>query len=156
MAITIGQAAPEFTLSDSDNNPVSLSSLKGKNVLLLFFPKAFTSVCTKELCGVRDNISRYQSVNATVLGISVDTVNDLARYKEENAYNFQLLSDNSKEVSVAYDSIYYDMTLNTPTVSKRSAFIIDKEGVVRYADVLEDGHQIPDFDKINAALDSLS
>jgi len=156
MAITIGQAAPEFTLSDSDNNPVSLSSLKGKNVLLLFFPKAFTSVCTKELCGVRDNISRYQSVNATVLGISVDTVNDLARYKEENAYNFQLLSDNSKEVSVAYDSIYYDMTLNTPTVSKRSAFIIDKEGVVRYADVLEDGHQIPDFDKINAALDNLS
>ena len=156
MAITIGQAAPEFTLSDSDNNPVTLSSLKGKNVLLLFFPKAFTSVCTKELCGVRDNISRYQSVNATVLGISVDTVNDLARYKEENAYNFQLLSDNSKEVSVAYDSIYYDMTLNTPTVSKRSAFIIDKEGVVRYADVLEDGHQIPDFDKINAALDSLS
>lgn len=155
MAITVGQAAPDFTLFDNENTPVTLSGLKGKNVLLLFFPKAFTSVCTKELCSVRDNMSRYHSVNALVFGISVDSVNDLARYKEENHYNFQLLSDHNKAVSVSYDSIYYDQVLNTPTVSKRSAFVIDSEGVVRYAEVLEDGHQIPDFDKINAALDSL-
>jgi peroxiredoxin len=155
MAITVGQAAPDFTLPDNENNPVTLSGLKGKNVLLLFFPKAFTSVCTKELCSVRDNMSRYEAVNAHVLGISVDTVSDLARYKEENNYNFQLLSDHNKAVSISYDSIYYDQALNIPTVSKRSAFIIDTEGVVRHAEVLEDGHQIPDFEKINAVLDSL-
>jgi len=155
MAIMIGQVAPDFTLSDSENNPVTLSGLKGKNVLLLFYPKAFTRVCTKELCDVRDNIARYQSVNASVFGISVDPVNTLAQYKEENHYNFQLLSDIDKEVSIAYDSIYYDLTLNIPSVSKRSAFVIDKEGIVRHAEVLEDASQVPDFEKINSALDSL-
>jgi glutaredoxin-dependent peroxiredoxin len=155
MAITIGQVAPDFTLSDSENNPVTLSGLKGKNVLLLFYPKAFTRVCTKELCDVRDNIARYQSVNASVFGISVDPVNALAQYKEEYHYNFQLLSDIDKEVSLAYDSIYYDQTLNIPSVSKRSAFVIDKDGIVRHAEVLEDASLVPDFEKINSVLDSL-
>lgn len=156
MAITIGQVAPDFTLSDNENNPVTLSGLKGKNVLLLFFPKAFTSVCTKELCDVRDNIARYQSVNASVLGISVDPVDALDQYKDEYHFNFQLLSDANKEISIAYDSIYHDLTLNTPTVSKRSAFVIDKEGIVRYAEVLENASEVPDFEKINAVLDSLA
>jgi glutaredoxin-dependent peroxiredoxin len=155
MAITIGQVAPDFTLSDSENNPVTLSGLKGKNVLLLFYPKAFTRVCTKELCDVRDNIARYQSVNASVFGISVDPVNALAQYKEEYHYNFQLLSDIDKEVSLAYDSIYYDQTLNIPSVSKRSAFVIDKDGIVRHAEVLEDASLVPDFEKINSVLESL-
>jgi glutaredoxin-dependent peroxiredoxin len=155
MAISIGQVAPDFTLSDSENNPVTLSGLKGKNVLLLFYPKAFTRVCTKELCDVRDNIARYQSVNASVFGISVDPVNALAQYKEEYHYNFQLLSDIDKEVSLAYDSIYYDQTLNIPSVSKRSAFVIDKDGIVRHAEVLEDASLVPDFEKINSVLDSL-
>lgn len=156
MAITIGQVAPDFTLSDSENNPVTLSGLKGKNLLLLFYPKAFTRVCTKELCDVRDNITRYQSVNASVFGISVDPVDALAQYKEEYHYNFQLLSDIDKAVSIAYDSIYFDQTLNLPSVSKRSAFVIDKDGIVRYAEVLEDASQVPDFEKINSALDGLS
>lgn len=156
MAITIGQVAPDFTLFDSEKNLVTLSGLKGKNVLLLFYPKAFTSVCTKELCAVRDNIARYQSVNASVLGISVDPVIALAQYKEEYHFNFQLLSDIDKEVSIAYDSIYHDLTLNIPSVSKRSAFVIDKEGIVRYAEVLENASEVPDFEQINSTLDGLS
>ena len=156
MAITIGQVAPDFTLFDSEKNPVTLSGLKGKNVLLLFFPQAFTSVCTKELCGVRDNISRYQSVNASVFGISVDSVFTLGKFKEEKQFNFPLLSDFNKEVSAAYDSIYHDWILNMRGVSKRSAFVIDKEGVVQYAEVLESAGDVPDFEKINSVLDNLS
>jgi peroxiredoxin len=155
MAITVGQAAPDFTLFDSEKNPVTLSGLKGKNVLLLFFPQAFTSVCTKELCGVRDNISRYQSVNASVFGISVDSVFTLAKFKEEQQFNFPLLSDFNKEVAEAYGSIYKDWILNMRGVSKRSAFVIDKEGVVQYAEVLESAGDVPDFEKINTVLDSL-
>ena len=78
MCIQIGQAAPDFTLFDSDKNPVKLSEQKGNNVLLLFFPQAFTSVCTKELCAVRDNIALYNNANAKVFGISVDSVFTLA------------------------------------------------------------------------------
>ncbi len=155
MTISIGQPAPDFTLFDSDKNPVTLSGLKGKNVLLLFFPQAFTSVCTKELCGVRDNISRYQSVNASVYGISVDSVFTLAKFKEEQHFNFPLLSDFNKEVAEAYGSIYKDWILNMRGVSKRSAFVIDKEGIIQYAEVLESAGDVPDFDKINAVLDRL-
>lgn len=155
MTISVGQPAPDFTLFDSEKNPVTLSGLKGKNVLLLFFPQAFTSVCTKELCGVRDNISRYQSVNASVFGISVDSVFTLAKFKEEQHFNFPLLSDFNKEVAEAYGSIYKDWILNMRGVSKRSAFVIDKEGIVQYAEVLESAGDVPDFDKINAVLDNL-
>ncbi len=155
MAITIGQVAPDFTLFDSEKNPVTLSGLKGKNVLLLFFPQAFTSVCTKELCGVRDNITRYQSVNASVYGLSVDSIFTLGKFKEEQQFNFPLLSDFNKEVSTAYDTIYQDWILNMRGVSKRSAFVIDKEGIVRYAEVLESAGDVPDFEKINSVLDSL-
>lgn len=155
MAISIGQAAPDFTLFDSEKKPLTLSEQKGKNVLLLFFPLAFTSVCTKELCSVRDNISRYHSANAQVLGISVDSVYTLAKYKAEQSYNFPLLSDFNKEVSEAYDSLFKDWILNMKGVSKRSAFVIDKEGIVRYAEVLESTGEMPDFDKINAVLENL-
>ena len=97
MSISIGQSAPEFTLHDSDKTKVNLSDFKGKNVLLLFFPQAFTGVCTKELCAVRDDISRYSNINAEVIGISVDSVFTLNKYKEDQQYNFPLLSDFNKE-----------------------------------------------------------
>ena len=155
MAITIGQVAPDFTLYNSEKNPVTLSCLKGQTILLLFFPQAFTSVCTKELCGVRDNITRYQSVNASVFGISVDSVFTLAKFKEEQQFNFPLLSDFNKDVAEAYGSLYQDWILNMRGVSKRSAFVIDKDGIVQYAEVLESAGDVPDFEKINAVLDSL-
>lgn len=155
MSIQIGQAAPDFTLFDSDKNPVKLSEQKGNIVLLLFFPQAFTSVCTKELCAVRDNIALYNNANAKVFGISVDSVFTLAKFKEEQQFNFPLLSDFNKEVSESFDSIYKDWILNMKGVSKRSAFIIDKEGNIQYAEVLESAGDVPDFEKINAVLKSL-
>jgi glutaredoxin-dependent peroxiredoxin len=156
MAITTGQAAPDFTLHDSDKNKVTLSGLKGKNVVLLFFPQAFTGVCTKELCSIRDGIAAYNNVNAQVLGISVDSVFTLAKFKELEGYNFPLLSDFNKEVSEKYDTIYHDWIFDMRGVSKRSAFVIDKEGIVQYAEVLESAGDLPNFEAVMATLQSLS
>ena len=91
MKIDIGTEAPDFSLYNTEKNKISLSDYKGKNVLLLFFPLAFTGTCTKELCGIRDNISLYNNSNAQVLGISVDSLYTLAKYKEEQHLNFPLL-----------------------------------------------------------------
>ncbi|MFN8712524.1 MAG: redoxin domain-containing protein [Bacteroidota bacterium] len=155
MSITTGQTAPDFKLFNSDKQEVSLSAHKGQPVLLLFFPMAFTSVCTAELCSVRDNIAAYNTVNAKVFGISVDSPFTLAKFKEDQKLNFDLLSDFNKEVSTAYGSIYADFVLGLKGVSKRSAFVIDKDGVVRYAEVLESAGDQPNFENIMAALSSL-
>ena len=156
MIIEIGQQAPQFTLYDSDKNKVNLSDLAGKNILLLFFPQAFTGTCTKELCAVRDDISRYSNVNAQVIGISVDSVFTLAKYKEEQQYNFPLLSDFNKEVSALYNTLYTDWILDMKGVSKRSAFVIDKIGKICYAEVLESAGDMPNFKAINEMLDKLN
>jgi peroxiredoxin len=155
MAIKPGQPAPDFTLYDSEKKQLTLSALKGENVLLLFFPLAFTSVCTKELCFVRDNIDQYNKANATVLGISVDSLYTLARYKSDQQLNFTLLSDFNKEVSALYDTIYPEFGYNMKGVAKRSAFIIDKKGIIRYAEVLENAGEVPDFKRIEEILAGL-
>lgn len=155
MKIEPGQKAPDFTLYSSEKVKITLSEQKGQNVLLLFFPLAFTSTCTKELCSVRDTISFYNNVNAKVLGISVDSLHTLAKYKAEQQLNFLLLSDFNKEVSDAYGSLYELFGYNMKGVSKRSAFVIDKEGIVRYAEVLENASEIPDFKAIDKILTQL-
>lgn len=154
--IQIGQQAPDFTLYDSDKQKVTLSDYKGKNVLLLFFPAAFTSVCTQELCSTRDNIALYAKANAQVFGISVDMPFSLAKFKEEQKLNFPLLSDFNKEASTAYGCLYETFAVDLRGVSKRSAFVIDKEGVVRYAEVLEKASDLPDFTAIQKTLAALS
>jgi len=156
MKIEIGQPAPDFTLHDSAKNKVTLSDLHGQNVLLLFFPLAFTSTCTAELCAVRDNISFYNNVNAKVFGVSVDSLHTLAKYKAEQNLNFTLLSDFNKEVSSMYGSLYEMFGYNMRGVSKRSAFVIDKQGIVRYAEVLENASEQPNFKNITLTLESLT
>jgi glutaredoxin-dependent peroxiredoxin len=156
MEIKVGQQAPDFTLRDTEKTPVTLSAQQGKNVLLLFFPLAFTSTCTKELCGVRDNISFYNNTNAEVFGISVDSLYTLQKYKEEQGLNFTLLSDFNKEASTDYGSIYETFSNDMKGVSKRSAFVIDKQGIVRYAEVLENAGEIPNFQAIQVVLSELA
>jgi peroxiredoxin len=117
---------------------------------------AFTSVCTAELCSVRDNIAWYNHVNAKVFGISVDALQTLAQFKKEQQLNFTLLSDFNKDVSRLYDSIYEMFGYNMKGVSRRSAFVIDKTGIVRYAEVLENAGELPDFEKIKAVLSGLN
>ncbi len=155
MPLQTGQSAPDFTLYDTEKNPVKLSDQKGKNLVLLFFPAAFTSVCTKELCGFRDNLARYNGLNAQVYGISVDMPFTLGEFRRQNNLNFPLLSDFNKEASTAYDTIYENWAMGMRGVSKRSAFVIDKEGKIVHAEVLENAGEEPDYGKIDAALEGL-
>lgn len=152
MALTIGQAAPAFKLFNSEKEEVSLSSFLGKKVIIHFFPQAFTGVCTTQLCTMRDNLNYYTDLNAVVLGISVDSVFSLGKFKEEQNYNFNLLSDFNKEVSNAYDAIYDSWILNMNGVSKRAAFVIDSNGLVQYAEVLESAGDLPNFEAIKACV----
>lgn len=152
MSVKAGEKAPLFTLYSSDKQQVALESYKGKNVVLLFFPMAFTSVCTTELCTMRDDITNYNHLNAEVLAISVDSPFTLNRFKEEQQLNFSLLSDFNKEVSRAYGALYEEFVLGLKGVSKRSAFVIDGEGTVRYAEVLESAGDLPNFTAIKETL----
>lgn len=156
MSIQAGNKAPDFTLYNSDKEKVTLSEQQGKNVLLLFFPLAFTSVCTAELCSVRDNLSMYNNMNAAVYGISVDSPQTLDRFKKDQNLNFPLLSDFNKEVSTSYDAIYETFAMGMKGVSKRAAFVIDKDGIVQYAEVLENAGEQPNFAEINKVLESLN
>ena len=156
MKIHIGQLAPDFSLYDSEKKMVTLSDLQGQNILLLFFPAAFSGTCTTELCFVRDNISAYNHVNVTVFGISVDMVYTLAKYKADQQLNFSLLSDFNKQTSTDYDCLYEMFSFGMKGVSKRAAFVIDKSGIIQYAEVLEKAGDLPNFPAIQRALELLN
>lgn len=148
MALAIGQAAPQFTLVSTDLKEVSLADFKGQKVILHFFPMAFTGTCTEQLCTMRDSFGFYEGLNAQILGISVDSPFTLAKFKEEQKYQFPLLSDFNKDVSEAYDAIYKEFFFGLKGVSKRAAFVIDENQQVIYAEVLENAQELPDFEAI--------
>ncbi|MCE2974339.1 MAG: redoxin domain-containing protein [Bacteroidota bacterium] len=157
MSIQVGQKAPDFTLFDSDKNKVSLSAMTGSPVVILFFPLAFTGVCTKELCSVRDNIATYNQTNAKVIGISVDSLFTLAKFKEDQQLNFTLLSDFNGTAASSY-GVLYDVfpAFEMEKVSKRAAFVVDAEGVVRYAEVCATPGDLPNFAAIQETLAGLA
>ncbi len=155
MGLKIGDKAPAFTLKDTEKQDVSLSDFSGKNVVLLFFPLAFTSTCTTELCTIRDTKKDYDNLNAEVLAISVDSLFTLGKFKTEEGYNFSLLSDWNKETSKAYDTLYDEFVLGMRGVAKRSAFVIDKTGTIQYAEILENAGELPNFNAINETLATL-
>ena len=156
MAITVGQKAPNFNLPDQDKNMVSLEGLKGKNVVLLFFPAAFTGVCTKEMCQTRDELSFFNGMNANVYGISVDMSFSLGKFREANQINFPLLSDFNKETITAFDIRNESFAVGFKGVAKRASFVIDKEGKIVFAEVLPNPGDYPNFDGIKKALESLN
>lgn len=152
MSLQPGSPAPQFTLFSSALKEVSLADFKGRKVVLHFFPMAFTGTCTTQLCTMRDNFGYYDGLNATILGISVDSPFTLAKFKEENNYQFDLLSDFNKEVSTAYGAIYEQFVFGLKGVSKRAAFVIDEDQNIIYAEVLEVATDLPDFAAIAAAV----
>jgi peroxiredoxin len=156
MNVTIGSKAPAFTLVNTEKQKVSLEDFKGQNLVILFFPMAFTSVCTAELCSIRDNISTYNGLNTAVVGISVDSPFTLGKFKEDQKLNFPLLSDFNKEASQAYGAFYENFVLDLKGVSKRAAFVVDKEGIIKYAQVLESAGDLPDFEAVKKTLAGLS
>jgi peroxiredoxin len=156
MPIQKGQTAPDFTLHTDQMEPWTLSEQRGDSVLLLFFPGAFTSVCTTELNEVNNDLQRYESAGTKVVGISTDSPFALAEFRKAQGLSFPLLSDHDGEVSEAYGAKYDgDFTpMKLSRISKRSAFLIGTDGEVKYAEVLENAGEMPNFDAITAAMAS--
>lgn len=152
MTLTIGQKAPDFKLFSSELKEVSLADYAGKKLVLHFFPMAFTGVCTTQLCTMRDTFGYYSDMDAEVLAISVDSPFTLAKFKEENNYQFPLLSDFNKEVSQAYGAYYDEFVFQLKGVAKRAAFVLDEDQKILYAEVLDSAGDLPDFDAIREVL----
>lgn len=153
--LKVGDKAPAFSLRNSEKEVVNLKDFKGKNVVLLFFPMAFTGVCTKELCHMRDSLHDYAKLDAQILAVSVDSPFTLDKWKKDEGFNFPMLSDFNKTASKKYDALYKEFVFGLKGVSKRSAFVIDKKGVIQYAEVLENAGELPNFDAVNKALKGL-
>ncbi|HOJ17586.1 MAG: peroxiredoxin [Ignavibacteriales bacterium] len=155
MSLKIGDLAPDFSLFNTNVEKVTLSSLRGKNVVLMFFPLADTAVCTKEMCTMRDDYSRYLDLNAEIIGLSVDSPFALKMWKDKHNLNFTLVSDFNKEVIKAYGAMYDVFVpgkFDYAGVAKRSAFVIDKEGKLKYIEILENAGEEPNYENIKAAL----
>ncbi|NND07849.1 MAG: peroxiredoxin [Saprospiraceae bacterium] len=156
MEVLIGEKAPLFTLRDQDKEKVALDSFRGRQVVLVFFPLAFSSVCTKELCHLRDELAQYEDLDAQILGVSVDSLYALRAFRETQGYNFPLLSDFNKETSRSYGALHEDFGLEMKGVSKRSVFVIDKEGIIRHAEILDNPGEMPNFAQVKQTLRQLS
>jgi len=153
----VGDKAPDFQLTDQDLKQVKLSDMRGKKVVLAFFPGAFTSVCTKEMCSLRDALHNLNKLDAVVLGISVNDPFTLKAFAEKNLLNFPLLSDYDRKVIGMYDIVHEDFAgLKGYSASKRSVFILDREGIVRFSWVSEDPRVEPDYDAIQKELSKIS
>ena len=155
MAADVGAKAPDFTLPNQENKPVTLSEQLQKGpVVLAFFPAAFSSVCTTEMCTFRDSAADLNKVNAQVLGVSVDTFFAQKAWADAQKLNFPLLSDFNKTVIRQYGVVNPDM-IGMKDIAKRAVFVIDRNGVVRHREVLEDARNEPDYGKVKQALASL-
>jgi len=154
MAVDVGSKAPDFTLTNQDRQPVTLSEQKGHPVVLAFFPAAFSGVCTKELCTFRDSLASLNKARAQVYGISVDTFFSLKAFQEQQKLNFPLLSDFNKQVIREYGVFNEDM-IGLKGIAKRAVFVIDKDGVIRHREVLEDARNEPNYAKVQEVLSGL-
>lgn len=163
MSIQVGDAAPDFSLvSQTADGPqvISLSDLtKESHVLLLFVPMAFTGGCTSEFCSITKSLDAYTALDAKVVGVSGDNPFAQEAWAKKEGIGITLLSDYEHKVTeaygVAYESFIPEANLIMGGVSKRSAFVVDKAGVVKYAEVLDNPHDMPDFDAIQDCLKAL-
>ena len=147
MSVDVGTQAPDFTLINDDRQPVTLSQLRGQPVVLAFFPAAFSSVCQKELCTFRDSMARLNAAHAQVLGISVDTFFALKAFRDQQQLTFPLLSDFNKEAIRSY-GVFNENMIGLKGIAKRAVFVIDKNGVVRYREILEDARNEPNYEAV--------
>jgi peroxiredoxin len=155
MPITVGQKAPDFTLVDTDRKPRSRKDFEGKKTVLVFYPGAFTGVCTKEMCTFRDSLAQFNELSAQVVGISVDAPAANKGFADANKLEFPLLSDYSRSTVASYDIEQIDFAgLSGYTSAKRSVFVLDADGVVKYAWVSDDPGVEPDYQEVTSALKS--
>lgn len=156
MSLTIGSKAPDFKLYNSDKKEVSLSDFAGKNLVIQFFPAAFTGVCTEQLCTSRDSISELNDLNASVVGVSVDMPFSLAVFKEKNQINFDLLSDFNKKMIHDYDMYQVNFAFGMKGVAKRGVVVVDKNGNIAYEETTANPGVQVNFDALRQALKNLS
>lgn len=155
--IRIGDKAPDFTLIDTDLKPRSLQEFLGKKVVIAFFVGAFTSVCTKEVCEFRDSMARLIDLNAQVIGISVNDPFSNKAFSEKNRLPFPVLSDYNRDVIKKYDLVFQEIAgLKGYKVAKRSIFILDERGIVRYIWISEDPSVEPKYEEIQKTLEQIS
>jgi peroxiredoxin len=158
MPVEPGWPAPDFTLPDASNEPFMLSEAYAEQiVLLLFFPGAFTSVCTDEMKQVNDELDEYTTADTRVVGISTDAPSVLAEFKDKHGLDYTFLSDHNAEVCREYDAKLEKGVFphGLHRFAKRAAFVVDTEGTVRYAEVLDDASKFPDFDAIKETISDL-
>ena len=153
----LNEIAPDFNLKNTEKNGIALSSYKGKTVVLAFYPGAFTGVCDTEMCSLRDSMDSFNDLNATVLGISVDSPWANAEFAKKYEINFNLLSDYNRDVSKAYDMIFNGLGgLEGYECSNRGVLIIDGEGLIQYRWVAENPGIEPNYSEIIEKVKSLS
>ncbi|MDZ7719190.1 MAG: redoxin domain-containing protein [Balneolaceae bacterium] len=151
--MNVGETVEDFVLKDTSGNDLRLyDQISDGKVLILFFPLAFSSVCTDEMCHYRDNMKLYNSLNANILGISVDSFFTLKEFKRSNNLPFPLVSDFNKKVSRQFGVLNEDY-FGMNGVAKRAAFVINSEGVVEYSEIVENSDLLPDFKAIQHALE---
>jgi len=155
--IKVGEKAPDFTLIGTDLKPHSLKDFLTQNLVLAFFPGAFTSVCTKEMCTFRDSLARLNNLKAQVVGISVNDPFANKAFAEKNLLTFPLLCDYNREVVKLYGVFHTDFAgLKGYTAAKRSVFIIDKKGIIRYVWVTENPGIEPNYQEIEKVLEEIA
>ena len=153
----LNEIAPDFNLKNTEKNDIALSSYKGKTVVLAFYPGAFTGVCDTEMCSLRDSMNSFNDLNATVLGISVDSPWANAEFAKKYEIKFDLLSDYNRDVSKAYDMIFNGLGgLEGYECSNRGVLIIDGEGLIQYRWVAENPGVEPNYSEIIEKVKSLS
>lgn len=156
MSVEVGQKAPEFKLYDTDKKERSLSEFSGKNVILAFFPGAFTGVCTKEMCNLRDSMSRFNNLNGQVIGVSVDAPFSNKAFADQNKLSFPILSDFNRQVVKAYNAVQENFAgLNGYNSAKRSVFVLDKNGIIKYKWVSDNPGIEPNYEEVVKALEPL-
>jgi len=158
MAISVGTKAPDFTLKSKQASglvDIKLSNNFGKkNTVLLFFPAAFTSVCTKEMCDITAGLNGYSGLNAEVIGVSVDSPFAQEAWAQKENIQIPLASDLNKEVIKKYD-VVFPMLVGIGDTAARAAFVIDKNGVVQYSEQTPTPKELPNFDKVKETLTRL-
>lgn len=157
MTAEVGQAAPDFNLYDTDRKQRNRQEFQGQNLVLAFFPGAFTGVCTTEACALRDRAADFGGLNAQVVGITVDPPFAQKKWADDNAVNYPLLSDFNREAVHAYDVALPNLAgMEGYVAANRAVIVVDKEGIIRYRWVAPSPATEPDYDAVREAVAALA
>lgn len=158
MSVNVGDVAPDFTLFSDEKTPWTLSEHRGKNVVILFFPAAFSGMCTTEMNTINNDLARFNDANALVVGISTDTPFSLKEFKAANLLQYPLLSDHNAETAVKYGAKFEGNFANMgyDRIAKRSVFVVGDDGIIIHREVLDNPGNEPDYEAITDALEAIA